>query len=92
MLVMTVRCFLKAMKYGSKFTYQTVPRLLTIWMDMGEDARMLKTENFAKVCHEMSRSIPDIPAYKVRYSLYLLSGLIQIFNSGTLHSHKSHRA
>ncbi|KZV76007.1 hypothetical protein PENSPDRAFT_570505 [Peniophora sp. CONT] len=62
--VLAVRSFMKAIKYGSKFTYQSVPRLLTIWLDMGEDADLRKTESFTKVMGEINRILPDIPAYK----------------------------
>ncbi|KAI0032945.1 hypothetical protein K488DRAFT_78188 [Vararia minispora EC-137] len=60
----TARCFLKALRYGSKFTYQMVPRLLMIWMDMGEETRVASSETYRKMCAEISRAIPDIPAYK----------------------------
>lgn len=66
--VLAVRSFMKAIKYGSKFTYQSVPRLLTIWLDMGEDKELRKTESFIKVMAEVNRILPDIPAYKVRLS------------------------
>ncbi|VDB97094.1 unnamed protein product [Peniophora sp. CBMAI 1063] len=62
--VLAVRSFMKAIKYGTKFTYQTVPRLLTIWLDMGEDDELRKTESFRKVMAEINRVLPDIPAYK----------------------------
>jgi hypothetical protein len=75
-LMSTARSFLKAMKYGSKFTYQTVPRLLMIWMDMGEDPKSAKTETFNKICIEVTRGIPDIPAYKVSVSHFSGEGKI----------------
>ncbi|KAG9017962.1 serine/threonine-protein kinase M1 [Tulasnella sp. 427] len=33
----TCKSFLQALAYGSKYIYQTMPRLLTLWLDMGED-------------------------------------------------------
>jgi hypothetical protein len=65
MRLATVRCFTKAMKYGNKFIYQTVPRLLTIWLDMGEDATVNSDECFTKITAEISRSISGVPAFKV---------------------------
>lgn len=64
MRLSTVRCFTKAMKYGNKFIYQTVPRLLTIWLDMGEDATVNKHECFIKISAEISRVISGVPAFK----------------------------
>ncbi|KAH9179575.1 hypothetical protein EDB89DRAFT_2110934 [Lactarius sanguifluus] len=64
MRLSTVRCFTKAMKYGNKFIYQTVPRLLTIWLDMGEDATVNTHEYFIKISAEISRAISGVPAFK----------------------------
>jgi len=66
MRLATVRCFTKAMKYGNKFIYQTVPRLLTIWLDMGEDPTVHSDESFTKITAEISRTINGVPAFKVR--------------------------
>ncbi|KAF7789400.1 hypothetical protein EIP86_000344 [Pleurotus ostreatoroseus] len=32
----TIKCYAKSIELGSKYIYETVPRLLTIWMDIGE--------------------------------------------------------
>ena len=69
MRLSAVRCFTKAMKYGNKFIYQTVPRLLTIWLDMGEDSTVRSDENFTKITAEISRAISGVPAFKVRVDL-----------------------
>ena len=66
MRLATVRCFTKAMKYGNKFIYQTVPRLLTIWLDMGEDPTARSYETYTKITAEISRAIGGVPAFKVR--------------------------
>ncbi|THH16411.1 hypothetical protein EW146_g4222 [Bondarzewia mesenterica] len=60
----TVRAFTKAMKYGSKFIYQTMPRLLTIWLDLGEDRSLSRGDIFKKINAEVSRAITVVPAYK----------------------------
>lgn len=65
MRLATIRCFTKAMKYGNKFIYQTVPRLLTIWLDMGEDPAVHSDESFTKITAEISRAINGVPAFKV---------------------------
>jgi hypothetical protein len=69
MRLAAVRCFTKAMKYGNKFIYQTVPRLLTIWLDMGEDSTVRSDECFTKITAEISRAINGVPAFKVRVDL-----------------------
>jgi hypothetical protein len=66
MRLSTIRCFTKAMKFGNKFIYQTVPRLLTIWLDMGEDSTVRSDDNFTKITAEISRAISSAPAFKVR--------------------------
>jgi hypothetical protein len=62
----TVRSFAKAIKFGSKYVYQTVPRLLTIWLDMGENAQATTNEVFVKLNETVARAIHETPAYKVR--------------------------
>ncbi|KAA1466566.1 hypothetical protein DENSPDRAFT_811680 [Dentipellis sp. KUC8613] len=63
MNVSTVRCFAKSMRNGSKYIYQTVPRMLTIWLDMGEDRTNSKAEMFNKVNAEVARTIQIVPPY-----------------------------
>lgn len=65
MNLVTVRAYAKAMRYGSKYIYQTVPRLLTLWLDMGESTNPHASDVFKKINAEVSRSIETVPAYKV---------------------------
>ncbi|KAI0797124.1 hypothetical protein C8Q75DRAFT_710778 [Abortiporus biennis] len=58
----TVRNFIKAMRFGSKYIFQSVPRLLTIWLDMGENHK--DTEMFNKLNNEVSKNITVVPTYK----------------------------
>ncbi|KXN89480.1 Protein kinase rad3 [Leucoagaricus sp. SymC.cos] len=62
----TIRAFARAVKQGSKYVYQTVPRLLTIWLDMGEETYHEKDlRDIVTKCHETAaRAIREIPAYK----------------------------
>lgn len=62
----TVRCFTKAIKFGSKYVYQTVPRLLTLWLDAGEDRSVASHEAFRKMNEAVAKSIKEVPVYKVR--------------------------
>lgn len=65
----TVRAFSKAIMHGSKFIYQTVPRLLTIWLDSGQDANIVAKDSFKKMTESIARAIKEAPAYKVRFHL-----------------------
>lgn len=38
----TVNNYIQALTYGVKYIYRTMPRLLTIWLDLGENALLLK--------------------------------------------------
>ncbi|KAG1764780.1 FAT domain-containing protein [Suillus placidus] len=60
----TIKCFTEAAAYGNKFVYQTIPRLLTLWLDMGE--RKVSAENplFDKINSVVASSINSIPVYK----------------------------
>lgn len=64
MNLFTVRYFAKAIVYGSKYVYQTVPRLLTIWLDMGENIPA-NAETFKKLNSTVATAIRNAPAYKV---------------------------
>ncbi|KAK1226693.1 hypothetical protein PQX77_010337 [Marasmius sp. AFHP31] len=60
----TVKSYAKAIKLGSKYVYQTVPRLLTLWLDMGENERIAAHEVYAKINEVVSRAIKDSPMFK----------------------------
>lgn len=64
----TVKAFAKAIKYGSKYVYQTVPRLLTIWLDLGDHKDACGTEVFKKLNEVVARAIKEAPVYKVSFS------------------------
>jgi hypothetical protein len=70
----TIRFYSKAIKAGSKYVYQTVPRLLTLWLDLGEDDPELKMESNQKINQEVSKAIEAIPTYKVCHPLSRLCG------------------
>ena len=65
----TVKCFAKAIIHGSKYVYQTVPRLLTIWLDMGENVTSTNAEVFKKLNGYVANAIKLAPAYKVRHDM-----------------------
>jgi serine/threonine-protein kinase ATR len=65
MSVQTVKNFIKAIRFGSKFVYQTVPRLITLWLDAGEEPLVKDTEWADKINKDVSSSLKHIPVYKV---------------------------
>ncbi|KAF9006738.1 hypothetical protein BDQ17DRAFT_1389499 [Cyathus striatus] len=77
MHLQTVRSYVRSIRYGSKYIYQTVPRLLTIWLDLGEDKESARTDIFRKLNDMVSKAIKETPAYKCNPEVYKhLSGLI----------------
>ncbi len=73
----TVRAYARAMKQGSKYVYQTVPRLLTIWLDLGEGAYTDKESRESVIrCHEhAAKAIREVPAYKACRCVICKTGL-----------------
>lgn len=83
----TVRSFAKAIKLGSKYVYQTVPRLLTIWLDLGDDRAIAGTDVFKSLNETVSTAIADCPAYKVSFSVLMVNNP-HFLQSGTRRSLK----
>jgi serine/threonine-protein kinase ATR len=84
----TVRCFAKAIRFGSKYIYQTVPRLLTIWLDLGEDKRTAGTDLFKKLNDVVAKAIKEAPVYKVKLFFTTSIGSSSVFISGSRRSPK----
>lgn len=40
--VQTVKLFSRSLELGTKFIYQAMPRMLTIWLEAGEDPEVLE--------------------------------------------------
>ncbi|KZT05577.1 uncharacterized protein LAESUDRAFT_655532 [Laetiporus sulphureus 93-53] len=66
MNLQTVKAFAKAIRYGSKYIYQTVPRLLTLWLDMGENSVISTGNIFPRINDEVAKAIKSVPVYKAR--------------------------
>ncbi|GJJ07321.1 hypothetical protein Clacol_001522 [Clathrus columnatus] len=69
----TIKCYAKTLQIGSKYVYQTMPRMLTLWLDLGEkiphssvandrgiDANNILSKTNSKVSH----AIRSIATYK----------------------------
>ena len=65
MVLFTVKQYARSLRFGSKYTYETIPRLLTLWLDMGEDAVLSNGDTFPQINREMDNAIKHTPVYKV---------------------------
>jgi len=61
----TIKCFAKAAAFGNKFVYQTIPRMLTLWLDLGEYKKTAEHPLFNKINDAVASSIDSVPVYKV---------------------------
>ncbi|TFK43883.1 hypothetical protein BDQ12DRAFT_199518 [Crucibulum laeve] len=60
----TIRTYAKSIQAGSKYVYQTVPRLLTLWLDLGEEKDMSGNEVYRKITHTVTGAFGTCPVYK----------------------------
>lgn len=65
MNLFTIRSYIMSLRLGSKYAYQTIPRLLTLWLDMGEDEKLSQNDIFLQTNTEIQSAISHIPKYKV---------------------------
>lgn len=53
----TVDNYARALRYGTKYIYRTMPRMLTIWMDCGERPDLIKLDDGKeKACVDLASS------------------------------------
>ncbi|KIJ69878.1 hypothetical protein HYDPIDRAFT_79167 [Hydnomerulius pinastri MD-312] len=60
----TIRDYVKAVMLGSKYVYQAVPRMLTLWLDLGENPKTAGHAIFSKINGAISSAIDGVPVYK----------------------------
>ncbi|KAF9567437.1 hypothetical protein CPC08DRAFT_22231 [Agrocybe pediades] len=60
----TVKAFAEAIMHGSKFIYQTIPRMLTLWLDLAQDQHVINQNEFKKTTACMATAIKAAPVYK----------------------------
>ncbi|KAI0700624.1 hypothetical protein BC835DRAFT_1404834 [Cytidiella melzeri] len=61
----TIKCFGEAIAHGDKYIYQTVPRLLTLWLDMGETHKNAPDHKATKKATAfLMKHARDAPTYK----------------------------
>ena len=59
----TIKCYGAAIRFGSKYVYQTVPRLLTLWLDMG--TRNIDSEEIKALSDWVWKAFRTSAKYKV---------------------------
>ena len=65
LILYTVRNYSKAIRFGTKYIYQTVPRLLTVWLHCGEQPEVYALDVFNKMNEVVASLVRDAPACKV---------------------------
>lgn len=60
-----IKEYVMAIRTGTKYIYQTVPRLLTLWLDIGEDPTYDNNPVVSKINGHVSDAIITIGPYKV---------------------------
>jgi hypothetical protein len=89
MNINTIKCFGESIAHGDKYIYQTVPRLLTLWLDMGEYHKENEQHKpTRRATAFLVKHIREVPAYKVLFLLISQVICLHIFSSGIQHSHK----
>lgn len=63
----TVRNYARAVGLGSKYVYQAIPRMLTLWLDLGENPKIATHPIYSKVHTAICRAVDSVPAYKARF-------------------------
>ena len=61
-----VKNYAKAVGLGSKYVYQAIPRMLTLWLDLGENPKTATHPVFARIHGAICQAVESVPAYKVR--------------------------
>lgn len=66
MVLHVVHNFSNACIFGSKYIYQALPRVLTLWLNLADEGPTItSTDEFRKINQEVSRAMKHVPIYKV---------------------------
>ncbi|KAF8138751.1 hypothetical protein EV363DRAFT_1394182 [Boletus edulis] len=60
----TIKNYAKAVGLGSKYVYQAIPRMLTLWLDLGENPKTATHSVFFKIHTSICQAVESVPAYK----------------------------
>lgn len=76
-------CYLRSLQYGNKYLYETLPRVLTLWLDFGANFAIvtaprdekaqsvaLRQQKLASINDHMEKSLKKLPVYLVRYNVF----------------------
>ncbi len=68
MVLFIIRAYASAIRAGNKYTFQTIPRLITLWLDIGEDSQLSQNDQFSTINSEVLAAVQTTPVYKVRFT------------------------
>lgn len=93
MKLSTIRFFTQAIIHGNKYIYQTLPRVLTLWLDMGDKGANESKDKAmtTRATSEISRIYDAVPVYKVNLLYAARSAKFKLVFSGTRPFHNSSR-
>ncbi|ODO06790.1 hypothetical protein I350_04149 [Cryptococcus amylolentus CBS 6273] len=60
----TVLMYSKALRYGVKYIFQTMPRMLTIWLDLGETTDTRKDKYVKSIHDTIHKAARELPPYQ----------------------------
>lgn len=60
----TVRNYARVVCLGSKYVYQAIPRMLTLWLDLAENPKAVTHNIFPKIHSAICQAVEGVPAYK----------------------------
>ena len=61
----------RAASIGSKYVYETIPRMLTLWLDLVEKPKAKSHPYWTRIENAIAEAVVDVPAYKARSPLRL---------------------
>jgi serine/threonine-protein kinase ATR len=81
-------CYLRSLQYGNKYLYETLPRVLTLWLDFGatvaivmtgkeERARLIPMRQLrlTSINDHMEKSLKKLPVYLVQIVFLFISNI-----------------
>ncbi len=64
MVLFIIRAYASAIRAGNKYTFQTIPRLITLWLDIGEDSQLSQNDQFSTINSEVLAAVQTTPSTK----------------------------
>ena len=81
-------CYLRSLHYGNKYLYETLPRVLTLWLDFGANVTLvvstkddrpkvaaLRQQKLANINEQIEKSLKKLSVFLVRLTRYCLTSV-----------------